>query len=140
MIRSDSRIRVTHQGALPRPAELETLVRARAPITGRDRQDFPESFASRMLGGGYPRIFQCTAPLTYVGMHGVLIDIASLEAATAGQNVEDLVIAGTDCGIGSRVSTAEIAWAKLAASVEGARITQPICCGTEATKTGEGTP
>ncbi|HEY0584485.1 MAG TPA: epoxyalkane--coenzyme M transferase, partial [Chloroflexota bacterium] len=32
------------------------------------------------------------------------------------------VIAGTDCGIGSRVSTAEIAWAKLAASVEGARI------------------
>jgi len=32
------------------------------------------------------------------------------------------VIAGTDCGIGSRVGHAEIAWAKLAAMAEGARI------------------
>ena len=32
------------------------------------------------------------------------------------------VIAGTDCGIGSRVATGEIAWAKLDALVEGARI------------------
>ncbi len=32
------------------------------------------------------------------------------------------VIAGTDCGIGSRVSHGEIAWAKLAAMVEGAQI------------------
>ena len=32
------------------------------------------------------------------------------------------VIAGTDCGIGSRVGHAEIAWAKLAALAEGARI------------------
>ncbi len=32
------------------------------------------------------------------------------------------VIGGTDCGIGSRVPTGEIAWAKLAASVAGARI------------------
>ncbi|HEY0580914.1 MAG TPA: hypothetical protein VGE94_01965, partial [Chloroflexota bacterium] len=133
MIRSDSRIRVTHQGTLPRPAELEALVRRAvadvvqkqldlgldsindgemskssfsdyvaqrlggiektaepyySPITGRDRQDFPEYFASRMLGGGYRRIFQCTAPLTYVGMQDVLTDIANLEAAMAGKNVE----------------------------------------------------
>jgi 5-methyltetrahydropteroyltriglutamate--homocysteine methyltransferase len=32
------------------------------------------------------------------------------------------VIAGTDCGIGSRVGHAEVAWAKLAAMAEGARI------------------
>jgi 5-methyltetrahydropteroyltriglutamate--homocysteine methyltransferase len=32
------------------------------------------------------------------------------------------VIAGTDCGIGSRVSHGEIAWAKFAAMAEGARI------------------
>jgi 5-methyltetrahydropteroyltriglutamate--homocysteine methyltransferase len=32
------------------------------------------------------------------------------------------VIAGTDCGIGSRVAHGEVAWAKLAAMAEGARI------------------
>jgi 5-methyltetrahydropteroyltriglutamate--homocysteine methyltransferase len=32
------------------------------------------------------------------------------------------VIAGTDCGIGSRVMHGEVAWAKLAAMAEGARI------------------
>jgi methionine synthase II (cobalamin-independent) len=31
-------------------------------------------------------------------------------------------MAGTDCGIGSRVFNAEIAWGKLAALVEGARL------------------
>ncbi|MGH2519656.1 MAG: cobalamin-independent methionine synthase II family protein, partial [Chloroflexota bacterium] len=32
------------------------------------------------------------------------------------------VIAGTDCGLGSRVANAEVCWAKLRASVEGARL------------------
>jgi glycerate kinase len=32
------------------------------------------------------------------------------------------VLAGTDCGLGTRVGHAEIAWAKLAAAAEGARI------------------
>ncbi len=32
------------------------------------------------------------------------------------------VIAGTDCGLGGRVGHAEIAWAKLASLVEGARL------------------
>jgi len=32
------------------------------------------------------------------------------------------VIAGTDCGLGSRVGHAEVAWAKLAAMAEGARL------------------
>ncbi len=32
------------------------------------------------------------------------------------------VIAGTDCGLGSRVANAEICWAKLHSSVEGARL------------------
>jgi 5-methyltetrahydropteroyltriglutamate--homocysteine methyltransferase len=35
---------------------------------------------------------------------------------------KDNVIAGTDCGVGSRVFNAEIAWAKFEAMVEGARI------------------
>jgi 5-methyltetrahydropteroyltriglutamate--homocysteine methyltransferase len=39
------------------------------------------------------------------------------------------VIAGTDCGLGQRVGHAEIAWAKLAASAEGARIaTKKLFC------------
>jgi 5-methyltetrahydropteroyltriglutamate--homocysteine methyltransferase len=32
------------------------------------------------------------------------------------------VIAGTDCGMGTRVANAEICWAKLEAMVEGAAI------------------
>ena len=40
------------------------------------------------------------------------------------------VIAGTDCGIGSRVATGEIAWAKLAASVAGARLASAELWGT----------
>ncbi len=35
---------------------------------------------------------------------------------------KDNLIAGTDCGVGSRVFNAEIAWGKFAAMVEGARI------------------
>jgi 5-methyltetrahydropteroyltriglutamate--homocysteine methyltransferase len=35
---------------------------------------------------------------------------------------KDNVIAGTDCGVGSRVFNGEIAWGKFAAMVEGARI------------------
>jgi 5-methyltetrahydropteroyltriglutamate--homocysteine methyltransferase len=35
---------------------------------------------------------------------------------------KDNVIAGTDCGVGSRVWNGEIAWAKFAAMAEGARI------------------
>ncbi|MCA1648190.1 MAG: epoxyalkane--coenzyme M transferase, partial [Chloroflexi bacterium] len=35
---------------------------------------------------------------------------------------QENVIAGTDCGVGSRVWNGEIAWAKFAAMVEGARI------------------
>ena len=35
---------------------------------------------------------------------------------------KDNVIAGTDCGVGSRVCNGEIAWGKFAAMVEGARI------------------
>src|SRR5919204_2499106 len=38
MLRSDSRIRVTHQGTLPRPAELTELIRARAAGDPVDEQ------------------------------------------------------------------------------------------------------
>jgi 5-methyltetrahydropteroyltriglutamate--homocysteine methyltransferase len=40
----------------------------------------------------------------------------------AGLVGKDNVIAGTDCGVGSRVWNGEIAWAKFAALAEGARI------------------
>jgi 5-methyltetrahydropteroyltriglutamate--homocysteine methyltransferase len=40
----------------------------------------------------------------------------------AGLVGKENVIAGTDCGIGSRVFNGEIAWGKLRAMVEGARI------------------
>jgi 5-methyltetrahydropteroyltriglutamate--homocysteine methyltransferase len=142
---------VTHQGTLPRPAELTEMVRARAagdatdgtlvadrvkqavadvvnrqleigvdsindgemskssfsdyvsqrlagiektaepyysPITGRDRRDFPEYFSSRLLGGGYRRIYSCTAPLTYAGDEQVQADIANFKAALSGTHAE----------------------------------------------------
>jgi 5-methyltetrahydropteroyltriglutamate--homocysteine methyltransferase len=40
----------------------------------------------------------------------------------AGLVGKENVIAGTDCGLGQRVGHPEIAWAKLQASAEGARI------------------
>ena len=40
----------------------------------------------------------------------------------AGLVGKENVIAGTDCGVGSRVWNGEIAWAKFAAMAEGARI------------------
>ena len=40
----------------------------------------------------------------------------------AGLVGKENVIAGTDCGIGSRVWNGEIAWAKFSAMAEGARI------------------
>jgi 5-methyltetrahydropteroyltriglutamate--homocysteine methyltransferase len=43
---------------------------------------------------------------------------------------KDNLIAGTDCGVGSRVFNAEIAWAKFEAMVEGARIASDELWGT----------
>ena len=45
------------------------------------------------------------------------------------------VIAGTDCGVGSRVWNAEIAWAKFEAMAEGARIASQELWG--GARTGE---
>jgi 5-methyltetrahydropteroyltriglutamate--homocysteine methyltransferase len=150
MIRSNGRLRVTHQGTLPRSDELRTLVRARgsgqvydagelaqrlsaavaevvrrqveigidsindgeqskttfsdyvttrlgglsptpevyySPITGRDRRDFPDYHQRNRLGGTR-HVFQCAAPLTYVGQAQVQTDIANLQAAMQGLNVE----------------------------------------------------
>ena len=39
------------------------------------------------------------------------------------------VIAGTDCGLGSRVGHAEVAWAKLNALAEGARLASRVLWG-----------
>jgi 5-methyltetrahydropteroyltriglutamate--homocysteine methyltransferase len=151
MLHSESRIRVTHQGTLPRPEGLSALVRARAagetideqaladqvrqavaevvrtqveigidsvndgemskssfsdyvsqrlggieqtaepyysPITGRDKLEFPDYFSTRLLGGGYRRIFTCSGPLTYVGQAALQADLANLRAALDGLPVE----------------------------------------------------
>ena len=40
----------------------------------------------------------------------------------AGMVGRENVIAGTDCGLGSRVGHPEMAWAKLEALIEGARL------------------
>src|ERR687892_2922915 len=53
-----------------------------SPINGRDMREFPEYFASRRGFGnrqalGYRRVvFQCIAPLTYIGQSAVQTDIA----------------------------------------------------------------
>jgi 5-methyltetrahydropteroyltriglutamate--homocysteine methyltransferase len=48
--------------------------------------------------------------------------VADLLVRYAGVVGRENVIAGTDCGIGTRVGHGEIAWAKLQSLVEGARI------------------
>jgi 5-methyltetrahydropteroyltriglutamate--homocysteine methyltransferase len=151
MLRSDSRIRVTHQGTLPRPSQLTELIRARAagdrvdehaladrvkqavadvvdeqlatgidsvndgemskssfndyvsqridgiektsepyfsPITGRDNRDFPEYYATRAVGGGYRRVYRCTAPLRYAGEAQLRTDIDNFKAALEDRDYE----------------------------------------------------
>jgi 5-methyltetrahydropteroyltriglutamate--homocysteine methyltransferase len=66
-----------------------------SPINGRDLREFPEYFASRRGFGnrqaiGYRRVvFQCVAPLSYIGQQAVQTDIANLKAALATVNVEE---------------------------------------------------
>jgi 5-methyltetrahydropteroyltriglutamate--homocysteine methyltransferase len=48
--------------------------------------------------------------------------VADRLALYAGLVGRENVIAGTDCGVGSRVWNGEIAWAKFAAMAEGARL------------------
>jgi 5-methyltetrahydropteroyltriglutamate--homocysteine methyltransferase len=48
----------------------------------------------------------------------------------AGLVGKENVVAGTDCGVGSRVWNAEIAWAKFEALVEGARLASAELWGT----------
>src|SRR5579859_6997811 len=150
MIRSEGRIRMTHQGTLPRPDDLRALVRARgsggdydadelanrlassvkevvrqqveigidsindgeqsktsfndyvttrlggleptpevyySPITGRDRRDFPE-YHDRHRLGGQRHVYQCVGPISYIGRSLLQTDIANLEAAMVGLDVE----------------------------------------------------
>jgi 5-methyltetrahydropteroyltriglutamate--homocysteine methyltransferase len=66
-------------------------------ITGRDRREFPEFFASG--GGGFGRgrssvggtalqPMACTGPMTYVGRATTEVDIANLKSAAEGVDVE----------------------------------------------------
>jgi 5-methyltetrahydropteroyltriglutamate--homocysteine methyltransferase len=66
-----------------------------SPINGRDIHEFSEYFESRRGFGnrqalGYRRVvFQCVAPLTYVGQNAVQTDIANFKAALANVEVEE---------------------------------------------------
>ncbi|HWP29531.1 MAG TPA: cobalamin-independent methionine synthase II family protein [Chloroflexota bacterium] len=61
-------------------------------ISGRDRREFPEYFATRggraVLGTAQRQLF-CTAPLRYIGHAAVQADIARLRAALQGVPVEE---------------------------------------------------
>jgi hypothetical protein len=60
-----------------------------SPINGRDIHEFSEYFESRRGFGnrqalGYRRVvFQCVAPLTYIGQNAVQTDIMNFKAALA---------------------------------------------------------
>ncbi len=66
-----------------------------SPITSRDIREFSEYFESRRGFGnrqalGYRRVvFQCVAPLTYIGQNAVQMDIANFKAALANVEVEE---------------------------------------------------
>src|SRR5690348_1565356 len=83
MIRSNGRIRVTHQGTLPRSDELRTLVRARGSGQPYDA-DTPAQRLQRNRLGGTRHVYQCVGPLTYTGESLVQTDIANLRAAMDG--------------------------------------------------------
>ena len=51
----------------------------------------------------------------------------------------DNVIAGTDCGLGSRVGHPEIAWAKLRALIDGARLATKVLAGRRYSARGSST-
>ena len=89
-----SRIRTTHTGSLPRPEDLTALLRKKDDST-TNFIEHPELVAQRLVQ--YARL---------VGRENV--------------------IAGTDCGFATFASRPivdpKIAWAKLGAMVEGARL------------------
>jgi hypothetical protein len=88
----------------------------------------------------------CSGPVAYTAHAQIASDLASLNAALAGKDVEGFVAAlgplslgagsrnenvpaGTDCGIGSRVGHEAVVWAKLQSMVEGARRASHVLWG-----------
>jgi 5-methyltetrahydropteroyltriglutamate--homocysteine methyltransferase len=61
-------------------------------ISGRDRREFPDYFATRggrAAVGTHPRRTYCVAPLRYIGHEAVQTDIANLRAALQGVEVTE---------------------------------------------------
>jgi methionine synthase II (cobalamin-independent) len=136
MRRSTDRILVSHAGTLPRsddvarpfadgpddefrsvlPGAIKEVVRRQADL-GIDIVNDGE-FSKR--GGGKSLMPGVVGHASNVVEHPETV--ADRLVRYAGVVGRENVIAGTDCGIGTRVGHSEIAWAKLEALVEGARI------------------
>jgi 5-methyltetrahydropteroyltriglutamate--homocysteine methyltransferase len=85
-------------GGLEPPSD--TFTPSARSIVGRDAREFPDFHSTgggrarraqtlgRGVGGNANPAIQCTAPLTYVGRAATLVDIANLQAAVGGLDVE----------------------------------------------------
>jgi 5-methyltetrahydropteroyltriglutamate--homocysteine methyltransferase len=74
-----------------------TVARA---VSDRQRQDFPEYFAAQRAAapGIGRRQFYCVGPLQYIGQEAVQTDIANLQSAMAGVQVEEAFIPAVAVG------------------------------------------
>jgi methionine synthase II (cobalamin-independent) len=127
--RSSERILVSHTGNLPRPANLQTLV-----------DDTGDAFAGRLPGAVKEVVErQIAAGIDQVNdgeyvkrsgfggyirerMRGIEVREQGPRPGLGSAWQSENVIAGTDCGLGTRTGHAEITWAKLEAMAEGARL------------------
>jgi hypothetical protein len=69
-------------------------------VSDRQRQDFPEYFAAQRAAapGIGRRQFSCVGPLQYIGQEAVQTDIANLQSAMAGVQVENAFIPAVAVG------------------------------------------
>jgi len=127
MKRSTERILTTHTGSLPRPDNLVQLMVAREQgnalsieaANPRHEHEW-RIWEERKLPAG---------KVLVPGVVGHATDIVEHPQAIADRLVRyakvvgrENVMAGTDCGLGPRVGSPQIAWAKFEAMAEGARL------------------
>jgi 5-methyltetrahydropteroyltriglutamate--homocysteine methyltransferase len=69
-------------------------------VSDRQRQDFPEYFAAQRAAapGVGRRQFYCVGPLQYIGQEAVQTDIANLQSAMAGVQVEEAFLPAVAVG------------------------------------------
>jgi len=139
---STGRIRVSHAGALPRPADLQRLFAAGPAGADAFAEALPGAVASvvdQQIAAGVDivndgEISKRGLFIGYVRDRMAGFEARSFPAGTyqppnAGVTGRfarlvgrENVVAGTDCGLGGRVGHPEIVWAKLADLAAGARL------------------